>query len=276
MRVLTLTSDDTVRGLKSDDDFEIGRFTLGNTIGLLVVTAVIGVLVALVFLAARPFVARFGRAVVPMMAALYGILGGAMMVHRDGIDFQVLEPVLLAITLFVACLCRVRRRSRMARQRGGRRRRLGPHEHLVAVGPPLVLLVFPPFALAAFAAGAFNWLVDVTNPEAGTLARVIEVAAYVAMSALFVFGVVDLAQDTIAVHLSNTRLHCATLVARLRPRVRSRPWNRYSTSLSSGAGRPARVVARLSEDPTCRVALLEAGGPPPPGSRCRPPARRCS
>ena len=36
-----------------------------------------------------------------------------------------------------------------------------------------------------------------TNPETGRW-RVIEVGAYVVMSALFVFGVVDLAQDTIA------------------------------------------------------------------------------
>ena len=30
------------------------------------------------------------------MAAFYGVLGGALMVHRDGIDFNVLEPATLA------------------------------------------------------------------------------------------------------------------------------------------------------------------------------------
>ncbi len=197
MRVLMLTSDDTVKGLKSDDGFEIGRFTLANTIGLLVVTALIGVLAALVFLAARPFVARFGRAVVPMMAALYGILGGAMMVHRDGIDFQVLEPALLAITLFVAICAGFGAVAAWLVSAAAADDGWARTSTWWLLGPPLVLLVFPPFALAAFAAGAFNWLADVTNPETGRW-RVIEVAAYVVMSALFVFGVVDLAQDTIA------------------------------------------------------------------------------
>ena len=65
-------------------------------------TAFIGVLAALLYLVARPFVAPLGAAVVPAMAALYGVLGGAMMVHRDGVDFNVLEPAALAIGLFVA------------------------------------------------------------------------------------------------------------------------------------------------------------------------------
>jgi hypothetical protein len=195
MRVLLLTSDDTVRGLESDDGFEIGRFTLANTIGLLIVTALIGVLAALLFLVARPFVDRFGRAVVPLMAVLYGVLGGAMMVHRDGIDFRVLEPALLAITLFVAICAGFGAVvawlvSAAAADDGWARTR-----SWWLLGPPLVLLVFPPFAVAAFAAGAFNWLAAVTNPRRW---RVIEVGAYIVMSALFVFGVVDLARDTVA------------------------------------------------------------------------------
>jgi hypothetical protein len=195
MRILLLTSDDSVRGLESDDGFEIGRFTVANTIGLLIVTALIGVLAALLFLAARPFVARFGRAVVPLMAALSGILGGALMVHRDGIDFRVLEPALLAITLFVAICAGFGAVaawlvSAAAADDGWARTR-----SWWLLGPPLVLLLFPPFAIAAFAAGAFNWLAAVADPRRW---RVIEIGAYVVMSALFVFGAVDLARDTVA------------------------------------------------------------------------------
>src|SRR5262249_36438046 len=101
MRLLFLTSDGAVKGVTSDDGFEIGRFTLSDTLGLVLVTALIGVAAALLFLLAEPFVARLGRAAVPTAALFYGVIGGAMMVHRDGVDFNVLEPVVLAIGSFV-------------------------------------------------------------------------------------------------------------------------------------------------------------------------------
>ena len=102
MRILFLTSDDAVKGVTSDDGFEIGRFTLSNTVGLVIVTMFIGVLAALLYLVAHPFVARWGRARVPAMAIFYGVVGGAMLVHTDGVDFKLLEPAVLAIALFVA------------------------------------------------------------------------------------------------------------------------------------------------------------------------------
>ena len=102
MRILFLTSEDAVKGVTSDDGFEIGRFTLGDTVGLVIITLFIGVVAALLYLVAHPFVARWGRARVPAMAVFYGVVGGAMLVHTDGVDFKVLEPAVLAIALFVA------------------------------------------------------------------------------------------------------------------------------------------------------------------------------
>ena len=67
-----MTSEGTVRGVTSDDGFEIGRFTRSDTIGLVVVTALIGVFAALLYFVARPFIARLGRAPVPAMALFYG------------------------------------------------------------------------------------------------------------------------------------------------------------------------------------------------------------
>jgi hypothetical protein len=197
MRVLFLTSDSTVKGVTSDDGFEIGRFTLSDTAGLVVLTAVIGVVAALLYLVARPFLAPLGSAVVPAMAAFYGVLGGAMMVHRDGIDFKVLKPAALAIALFVA-ICAAfgalsARLVNSAATEGGWPQR----RSWWLLGPPLILVLIPPFVVLAFAAVAFNWIAT-TGRSHTSRWHVIQAAALAVMSGLFVLGAVDLARDTAA------------------------------------------------------------------------------
>ena len=86
-------------GLDTDDGFAMGQFTLGGTLNLLVAATVLGVIGGLVFLALRGL--RFGpgwfRAVsLPLGGA---IVVGSMLVHSDGIDFNVLEPLGLAVAL---------------------------------------------------------------------------------------------------------------------------------------------------------------------------------
>jgi hypothetical protein len=165
MRILFLTSDDTVRGVTSDDGFEIGRFTLSDTIGLVIVTALIGVFAALLYLVARPFVARLGRATVPTMAVFYGVIGGAMMVHRDGIDFHALEPAALAIVLFVA-ICggfgAVVAYLVGSAAADGAWPQTRPWWLL---GPPLLVLLFPPFLGVAIAGVAVNWADAAAGPS---------------------------------------------------------------------------------------------------------------
>jgi hypothetical protein len=195
MRILLLTSDDAVKGLTSDDGFEIGRFTLGDTAGLVVVTSVIGVIAALLFLVAWPFVSRFGRTTVPMMAALYGVVGGALMVHTDGVDFTALEPATLAIALFVA-ICAgfgaavahlVGRAAAVDGWPQARRWWL--------LGPPLLLLLFPPLLVVAVVATATNHADAVASPDDGRW-RAVRIGALLVMLALLVVGAVDLARDT--------------------------------------------------------------------------------
>lgn len=100
MFVLRLTSDDSVRGIRSDDDFIIGRFDLTSTLSLLAVTMIMGSVVGLIVVLGRPFFPKRGM---PFAWALAGaITGGAILISADGVDFTLLEPHLLAVAMFIA------------------------------------------------------------------------------------------------------------------------------------------------------------------------------
>lgn len=102
MLVLRLTSSPSVRGVTSDDGFEIGRFTLGGTYNLLLLGAAVGVIGAVAYGAVRPWLLGPGWFRRFTVAAASGAVVGSMLIHDDGIDFHVLEPRWLAVTLFVA------------------------------------------------------------------------------------------------------------------------------------------------------------------------------
>ncbi len=101
MLVLRLTSPDAVRGVESDDGFEIGRVTLGGSYNLLLLGAAFGVIGAAAYRAVAPWLIgpRWFRRFTT--AAASGVVVGAMLLHSDGIDFTVLKPTWLAMGLFV-------------------------------------------------------------------------------------------------------------------------------------------------------------------------------
>jgi hypothetical protein len=102
MLILRLTSPSSVRGVTSDDGFEIGRFTLGGTYNLLLLGAAVGVIGAVAYDAVRPWLLGPGWFRRVTVAAASGAVVGSMLLHDDGIDFHVLKPLWLAIALFVA------------------------------------------------------------------------------------------------------------------------------------------------------------------------------
>jgi len=99
MFILRVTSDPSLRGLRTDDDFTIGRFS-GETLFLVGVTAALGVLGGLLYLAVRPWLPERWR--VALAGVFGGIVGGAAFIRPDGIDFTRLDPLLLAIAMFIA------------------------------------------------------------------------------------------------------------------------------------------------------------------------------
>jgi hypothetical protein len=100
MRIVVLTSDDHVRGITSDDGFEIGRFSAA-TISLLILTAILGGIVGVAYGLIRMVTAGPTWAVSVGTAVAAASIGGAAIVHTDGVDFRFLEPLWLTVGLFV-------------------------------------------------------------------------------------------------------------------------------------------------------------------------------
>ncbi len=99
MLVLRLTSDPALRGLETDDGFIIGIVST-STIFLLMLTTMLGALGGLFYLVVRSWLpARTRRW---WFGALAGAYGGAGVIRPGGIDFTRLEPLWLAIAMFVA------------------------------------------------------------------------------------------------------------------------------------------------------------------------------
>ena len=98
MFLLRLTSSDSLHGLQTDDDFTIGSFT-GATFFLVILTALAGVLGGLLYMGVRSWLPK------PWRATLFGLfgatVGGTLVIRPDGIDFTALEPLSLAVALFV-------------------------------------------------------------------------------------------------------------------------------------------------------------------------------
>jgi hypothetical protein len=198
MFILRLTSDPSVRGLESDDGFIIGRFSFFDTSQLILATTVMGSIVGLIVIAGRPFFPRRGMTFAWTLAG--ALTGGAILVHRDGVDFTLLEPHWLAVALFVivpaagagliAALVDVYRRF------WWRNVRLSVLAGVAAV--PSV--IFFPVALAALLVGACWWAAMRSSPLRAMPrwlpARVAAILVYLLIVAL---GAIDLVQEAQAI-----------------------------------------------------------------------------
>ena len=98
MFVLRLTSDPSLRGAETDDGFIIGSFTT-DTGFLILLTTAAGVIGGALYLLIRPFLPEDHR--VAATALLAALLGAPAVIRPGGIDFTLLEPLTLAIGLFV-------------------------------------------------------------------------------------------------------------------------------------------------------------------------------
>ncbi len=98
MLLLRLTSDASLHGRRTDDDFTIGVFTAA-TIFLIAATAAVGTVGGVCYALTRPWLPVRQRSA--LTGAFLAITGGALIIHPGGVDFTLLAPLWLAVGLFV-------------------------------------------------------------------------------------------------------------------------------------------------------------------------------
>ena len=101
MLVLRLLSPGSVNGVVSDDGFVIGQVTLGGTYSLVAFAGLFGLLGACAYRWVEHWLLGPGwlRQLTSALGA--GAVVGSMLVHTDGVDFQLLRPLWLAVAFFV-------------------------------------------------------------------------------------------------------------------------------------------------------------------------------
>jgi hypothetical protein len=89
-------------GVLTDDGFAMGQFTLSGTLNLLSFTTAIGIVGGLLFVGLRGL--RFGPAWFRTLSMPVGvaIVAGSLLVHSEGVDFTLLQPWWLAVSLTLA------------------------------------------------------------------------------------------------------------------------------------------------------------------------------
>lgn len=99
MLLLRVASDPVLHGRETDDGFVIGQIS-GATMFLVILTSVLGVLGGIFYLGVRSWLPERGRAA--LFGVFGGIVGGAGAIRPDGLDFTQLDPLPLAIAMFIA------------------------------------------------------------------------------------------------------------------------------------------------------------------------------
>jgi hypothetical protein len=162
MLALRFTSSDGVRGVETDDGFEIGTITAGGSLFLAAVTTIAGAFAGVTYVAVRTGLPRVARA--PIAALFAGAVGGAAFVSPDGIDQRILDPRWLTVGAFVLLPAAAALTFALIVERLGRhgRRVTPPAPRALAVATTAVVTLA---AVAAITAGAVE-LADVISQVA--------------------------------------------------------------------------------------------------------------
>lgn len=158
MRILGATSGDVAQGRLTEADEVVGEITAGGTIGIVIFVGLLGGLITgLAFVFVRRWLpTTAGTAGVVVAILLLGTIGVGDAMSPDNVDFAILRPTWLAVTLIVviALLFGVTFTALAARLDAGMPT-LGRRPSSIASHASLVFLSFPPVVVgaAAYVAG---------------------------------------------------------------------------------------------------------------------------
>lgn len=213
MRILFLTSDSRVGGLQSDDDFTIGVIS-SSTMFLLMATTMIGGILGPVAGVLRSALHNSTRAAATGFAVASATFIGGLIVHADGIDFRLIDPLPLTVALFVllpgaAAATGVILLDRLLRPRSFVARLPGWLTTAVALLGTIPIVVFTgaavrnPVSLLVLAGVTLAALVvariTISAKDSGSQARLaLHWGAWGVLIALTVIGTAELARDLAA------------------------------------------------------------------------------
>jgi hypothetical protein len=102
MRVMALTSSAAVQGTETEFGATVGEISLGGTLFLLILGAVLGGAGGLIFMAIRGLLPWSGRRAGLAFGLLLLAVFGRLIIDPNNFDFDVLDPAPLAVVMFVA------------------------------------------------------------------------------------------------------------------------------------------------------------------------------
>ncbi len=185
-------------GLTSDDGFEMGRFTLSGSLNLLfLVGTLFGVLGAGLYVALRRLAIGPAWFRVLSMSLGAGTVVGSQIIHVDGVDFALLDPLWLAVSLFIAVPAVFVALVAVVGERLLARGDALPRP-VVVLGLAAWVVAFP--LLPLLAAIVIGWLVarKLGSSESGRRLLASPIGPWtvrLALAAVFCLGVIDVVRD---------------------------------------------------------------------------------
>ena len=188
-----------VIGLISDDGFRMGQFTVSDTVNLLLLGTLLGVVGAGVYALLRGL--RIGSRWFQVLSIGAGpaVVIGAMIVHTDGVDFRLLEPTWLAIGLFVVIPGAYAALLTVFAERALRPGSWWERAPLPLAVAPLILWIGPALPLLAVLAAGWAARESLRRSDSGSVVLdhpALGWAARLGLAAIFTLAFLDLAKDT--------------------------------------------------------------------------------